>query len=237
MPVAAGANFLAMNLDARLSAANRRPEVDRRLILEIAARLRAARLLLLLRAREDAAKNIFEAAPARRARSLLRAGSAALESRKIEPTEIHRRPSAGRLLPRIRLGLRRIDLVGVKTHLVVNLALLVVAQHVVGFGDFLELLLRLLVAGIHVRMIFARSFAKGLANLIRRRRLLHAEHCVVVFVGGGGHFFLCSILGSVPGASSAGSLQRFPFPCALRHAAASNRSILGLFLRAACQMS
>ena len=79
------------------------------------------------------------------------------------------------LLPRIGLGLRRIDLVRVEPNLVVDLALLLVAQDVVGLGDFLELLLRLLISGIHVRMILPRRLPERLANLLRRRRLLHAK--------------------------------------------------------------
>ncbi len=61
----------------------------------------------------------------------------ALKAGEVEAVKIHRRPAARALLPRISRGLRRIDLVGVEAHLVVDLALLLVAQHVVGLGDFL----------------------------------------------------------------------------------------------------
>ncbi len=98
---------------------------------------------------------------------------AALKSREVESVEIHRNAALA-LLARIGLCLRRVDLVGVETELVVNLALLLVAQHIVGFRDLLELLLGLLVVGIDVGMIFARGFAEGFANLLRRRRLLDA---------------------------------------------------------------
>jgi hypothetical protein len=74
-----------------------------------------------------------------------------------------------------RLGLGGIDLVGIKAELVVYLALFVVAQDVVGFGDFLELFFRLLVAGVHIRVIFARKFAEGLADLVRIGRFLDSE--------------------------------------------------------------
>ena len=101
--------------------------------------------------------------------------SAALKSGEIESAEVHRNAAALALLARIGLCLRRVDLVGVEAKLVVDLALLLVAQHIVGFGDLLELLFGLLVVGIDVGMIFARSFAKGLPNLLRRRRLLDAQ--------------------------------------------------------------
>ena len=74
-----------------------------------------------------------------------------------------------------RFRLRRIDLVGVEAELVVDFPLLLVAQNIVGFGDFLELLFGLLVAGIYIGVIFARKLAKGLADLIRRGRLLYSE--------------------------------------------------------------
>jgi len=55
-------------------------------------------------------------------------------------------------LSRIGVGfrLRGIDLVAVVANLVVDLALLLVAEYVVGFGDFLELLLGAFVSGIYV---------------------------------------------------------------------------------------
>src|SRR5579871_151291 len=105
----------------------------------------------------------------------------ALESRKIKPAKIDRYTTA-LLLARVRLCLCRIDLVRVEAKLVINLALLLVAQHVVGFGDLLELLLSLFVVGIDVRMIFARGFAEGFANLFGRRGFFHAERRVIIFV-------------------------------------------------------
>ena len=195
LAVAGGARLLPVDLDARLAAANRRPEIHRRLVLKIGARLRSARtLLLLLRSRKDAGEDVFEAAPSRRARAGLlppdarRPGNRKSRSRRNPPAAA----AARALLARIGLGLRRVDLVGVEAELVVNLALLLVAQNVVGLGDLLELLLGLLVAGIHVGMIFARSFPEGLADLLRRGRLLHAERCVIVFLSRCGHLdFLC----------------------------------------------
>jgi hypothetical protein len=82
---------------------------------------------------------------------------------------------AAGLLAGIGLGRGRVDLVGVEADLVVDLALLLVGEDVVGFGDFLELLFGLFVVGVHVGMILARELAEGLADLIRSGRLLDAE--------------------------------------------------------------
>ena len=57
---------------------------------------------------------------------------------------------------RISFGCRGVDVVGIKTELVVNLALFGVAQDLVGFRQGLELLLGSFVAGIDVGMVFAR---------------------------------------------------------------------------------
>src|SRR3981189_1867831 len=107
----------------------------------------------------------------------------------MEPPAPHARPapSSSRAdhppphTPRSRsLRRRRIDVVRVEAKLVINLPLLLVAQNIVGFRDLLELLLRLLVPRIHVRVILARSLAKLLANLVRGRRLLYTQCAVVI---------------------------------------------------------
>ncbi len=72
------------------------------------------------------------------------------------------------------LCLRGVNLIGIEAELVVDLALLLVAQHVVGFGDLLELLLGFFVAGVYVGVIFARKLAEGLADIFRSGRLLHS---------------------------------------------------------------
>ena len=198
LAVAGGAHFLAIDLYACLAAANRRPEVDRGLVFKIGARLRTARRVRVLRARKNAGENVFEAAKALRARALALAGNTARETVEVEAAEVDRRPVAAlALLARVGLGRRGIDLVGVEADLVVNLALLLVAKNVVGLGDLLELLLSLLVARVHVRVIFARSFPESLADLLRRGRLLDAEHRVIVFIGRCGHgCFLISVQSS-----------------------------------------
>src|SRR5271157_1238533 len=189
LSVAGGTNLLAAHLQPRLSAADSRPEVHRSLIFQIRPRLRTARPLRLLRPAEDAGKNVLEAAPASRICRRMLAPAlprSALKAGEVEAAEIHRTAMA-RALPRISLGLRRIDLVRVEAQLVVYLALLFVAQHVVGLGDLLDLLLGPLIAGVHIRVISPRSLAEGLADLLRRCRLLHAERAVIILIRGRGH--------------------------------------------------
>src|SRR5579872_6659800 len=84
---------------------------------------------------------------------------------------------------RVSLGCRRINIVGIEADLVVNLALLGIAENVVGLGERLEFLLRGLVPGIDVRMVLARQLAKRLANLVRCGGFLYAQDLVIVFFG------------------------------------------------------
>src|ERR1700761_6338703 len=67
--------------------------------------------------------------------------------------------------------------------LVVLLALLLVGQHVVGFGDFLEALLRVCASFVRVGVILPREFTVGFFDLGGRRGLLHTERLVVVLLG------------------------------------------------------
>ena len=90
--------------------------------------------------------------------------------------------AARRACTSVGLGRGGIDVVGVEAELVVDLALLLFGEDVVGFGDLFEFFFGLLIPGVHVRVIFAREFAEGLADLILRGRLLDAE-CAVVVLG------------------------------------------------------
>jgi hypothetical protein len=192
LAMAGRADFLPQDLQPRGATANRSPEIDVDCVFEVGAGLGAMRRLLAARLIEHAGEDVAETAPAATgsARSGLSLCSrAAFEVRKVEALEIEGnflRSGTGTratiAASRCRFGLRRIDLVGVEAELVVDLALFVVAQDVVGLGDLLELLFRLLVAGVHVRVIFARKFAEGLADLLRSGRLLDSENAVVVLV-------------------------------------------------------
>ena len=58
------------------------------------------------------------------------------------------------------------NVVRIKTVLIVNLAFLGVAEDVVGFLNFFELLFGSFVAGIQIGMILTGQLAIGLANLV-----------------------------------------------------------------------
>ena len=51
-----------------------------------------------------------------------------------------------------------------------------------GLGKFLELLFRLFVIGIDVRMVFARKFSERLADLLRGGVFLQTQNAVIVFL-------------------------------------------------------
>ena len=70
-----------------------------------------------------------------------------------------------------------------RAHLVVLLALLGVADDVVGLGDLLEPVLRGLVARVGVGVVLARQLAVGLLDLAWLGVLGHAEDLVEVLVG------------------------------------------------------
>src|ERR1035437_61389 len=161
---------------------------------------------------EDAGKDVLEPAPVSRicrrtrprmlTRPMLRPP---LETGEVKAAEVYR-TAVSLSRASIGLGRSRVDLVGVEAQLVVDLALLLIAQHVVGLGDFLELLLGPLVVGVHVWVIAPRSLAEGLPDLLRRRRLLHAERAVIILVLGRGHslFRLVSLLRATTSLPSSG---------------------------------
>src|SRR5689334_11714434 len=68
--------------------------------------------------------------------------------------------------------------------LIVLLALLGIAQHVVRFVDLLEALGGLWVVGVAVRMVLLREPAKRLLYFVGGRRLRYAQRLVIVFRGG-----------------------------------------------------
>ena len=176
------------------------PEADVHLIFQVVARFGTLHLLAAPAA-EDVGEDVAEPACASRPAS----GSTRTfgEVVEVEAAEIERHFlgvsarsarawAAGPPNPpaaTVGLGCGRIDVVGVEAELIVNLALLGIAEDVVGFGKRLELFLGRLIAGIHIGVILARQLAEGLADVVRRRGLLDPESRVVVlvFVGRGGH--------------------------------------------------
>ena len=64
--------------------------------------------------------------------------------------------------------------------LVIPAFFIVIAENLIGFGSFLELLFRLLVPGVAVGMQFHGQLAVGLLQLIGPGLLRDTEHFVVV---------------------------------------------------------
>ena len=87
-----------------------------------------------------------------------------------------------------------IDVVGIEANLIVYLALLGIAQDVIGLGDGLEPFLGRLVAGIDIRMVLAGELAEGFADVLGRGRLLHPESFVIILLGRCSHVFEALIL-------------------------------------------
>ena len=161
------ARLLPRDVQLHLRPANGLPEIDIQAVFEIGSAL-AAEPAPASAAAEELAEDIaetaaaagsFRLAPRRsRARRLLLPQKLA----EIESAEIRCR--AGRL--RRPAAIRR-NVVRIEAVLIVDLALIVVAQDVVGFLNFLESVFCSLVPGIQIRMIFARKLPVGFADLVR----------------------------------------------------------------------
>ena len=203
LAVTIAADFQPRDVELQLRAFDGLPEADVHLVFKIGAGLRMLRGLDATAASKDVGEDVAKSAACARAAS--GRTCAFREVVEVEAAEIEgnflgvgaraacvlcgttksacaKTASAG-----IGFGCGGIDVVGVEAELIVDLALLGIAEDVVGLGDGLEFLFGRLVAGIHVGMIFARKFAEGLADVLRRGRLLHAEGGVVVLLGGCGH--------------------------------------------------
>ena len=186
--VAGVADFVAGDVEARLGAPDGLPEIDIHHVFEVAALFG----LGLRRAAPRPPKNCEKMsrkppASAPRSRGARRgcraAGPARCEEiRKIEAAEIHVRAGgpAGTRPPGRRAGKA---VLGIEAVLVVHLALLRVAQDVVGFLDVLEALLGGLVPGVQVGMILARELPVGLADLVRGGLARNAQRFVIVVLG------------------------------------------------------
>ena len=146
------------------------PETDVYLVFEIAAMVRLG-VHLCAAAAEHAGKNVFEPASAS-------AGAAGFG--KIEPAEVKgdalRAPTsrertgaetacAKASAARISFGGGRVNVVRIKAELVIDLALLRIAENVIGLGNLFEFVLGF-VAGIHVRMVFSGELTKSFADLL-----------------------------------------------------------------------
>ena len=95
--------------------------------------------------------------------------------------------AAGTAAASVGLRRRRIDVVGIEADLIVNLALLGIAENVVCLGERFKFLLGRLVPRINVRMVLAGQLAKRLTNVFGGGGLFHAEDFVIIFFGCSGH--------------------------------------------------
>jgi len=191
------ANIPPGNVEPHDSATDRRPERNVDLIFEIGTRLRT---FLSSRSAPSAENSGEDVAEASSSAGLSATASTFKQIGKIESAEIEVHALAagsrltlgeasesartGRATTRIGLGRRRINVVGVETELVVNLALLGIAENVVGFGEGFELFFRGFIAGINIWMVLARKFAECLADVFGGGGFLHAKDFVIVFFGG-----------------------------------------------------
>src|SRR5215472_5587281 len=173
LPVALRANVLSGDIEAHDAAADRRPEGNVHLVFEVGAGLRALGLRSSATApAEHRTEDVAEASTS--ARAFLTADGVVHQVGEVESTEIEvdsalpaRLSSAGISTrksaksarasgspPGVGFGGRRVDVVGIKSDLIVNLPLLGVAENIVGFRDRLKLLFSGLIPGIDVRMVF-----------------------------------------------------------------------------------
>jgi hypothetical protein len=191
---AGGAELLALDFEAGGAAADGGPEVDGDLVFEVGAGLGALLLGCALASVEHAGEDVLErASEAARVAGL--AGLAGAASGGGEVGEVKASEVEGDLLGVAARAAGRgrgegiacgvlaacgggrgggVDGVGVEAELVEDLALFVVGEDVVGFGDLLELFFGLLVAGVDVGVVLARELAEGLADLVRGGVLLDA---------------------------------------------------------------
>src|SRR5260370_28227168 len=197
--VAIATNILPRDVQFHHAAANRRPEGNVDLIFEIRTRLRPflrPRAASAKHTGKNVAKSPSAAGAAVSPRALDHAGE--IESSEVEGQNLagsarlrhwksSESPGSGRASTRVSLPGSGVNVVGVIAQLVVKFALLWIAQNVIGLGHGLESLFGGLVSRVDVRMIFTRKFAKRLADLVSRGRLLYAEKFVIVFLGCGRH--------------------------------------------------
>ena len=94
--------------------------------------------------------------------------------------ETSARLSATRTAPSGRRLETSARLVPIRAELIVLLAFLRIAQHLVCFVDLLELFLGGLLILRHIGMMFSRQFAKGGANFIIARRLRDAQRLIII---------------------------------------------------------
>ena len=101
---------------------------------------------------------------------------------KIESAEIHVRTALSARLHRPRPAGRH-AVFRIEAVLIVHLLLLRIAQNIVGFLNLLEAILGRFIARIQIRMMFAREFAVGFADVVFAGAALDAEGLIVIGLG------------------------------------------------------
>ena len=69
---------------------------------------------------------------------------------------------------------------GCKTILVIQLSLLLITENIIGFCDFLKLLLRLLIPRIRIRMIFLRQFSICTLNRLVVCFFIYTKNFIII---------------------------------------------------------
>ena len=93
---------------------------------------------------------------------------------------------------------------------IIRRTLLRILQDLVGLGDFLEHLFRLLVAGILVRVKLHGLFTIGLLQVILRHALDYAEQVVVILFLSGSHGLCFGFFRATTGHHDGGRAQQPP---------------------------
>jgi hypothetical protein len=155
------AGLLPLDTELHLGAANCLPEIDVQPVFEVGAAFRLGRVRPLSpTTAKEITENIAESKTFRvRSGSTARAATLPLlllphELGKVESAKVR---SARCTRPRAASVGRHVR--RVKTELIVRLPLLVVAQNIVRFLNFLEPFLGSLIARIQIRVVFPRQFS------------------------------------------------------------------------------
>ncbi len=182
--VAGLADFLARNVEPHLRPADGLPEIDVQPVFEIGAFFRTPAGCSPPRRLPKNWLKMSRKAPVPPPGCVVGALMIRVIG-KIEAAKAHARLACARPWSAARTARRNV--VGIEAVLIVYLALLRIAQDVVGFLDFLEPLFGGFIAGIQVGMILARQLAIRLANLVFFGVARHAEGFVVIVFAGGWH--------------------------------------------------
>ncbi len=176
-------NFLARDIQPHLGAADGLPKVDIQSVFQVGAFFGTRARLFRAPAAEELAENVAKSSGAS---ARLRLTAMVIHViRKIEATKTHARLTSARAWP--SAGTARRDVVRIETILIVNLALLRIAQDVISFLNLLEALFGGLIARVQIWMVLARQLAVRLAYLVFFGVARHTERFVIILFACGWH--------------------------------------------------